>query len=72
MLISILTFLVGLAGALLLAFGSWLVFPPAGYIVGGLLCLVWSFMSARALAVIASSGVTADVSLQLLSVQLDQ
>ena len=37
MLISILTFLVGLAGALLLAFGSWLVFPPAGYIVGGLL-----------------------------------
>ncbi|MBY6070606.1 hypothetical protein KUV35_04840 [Marinobacter salsuginis] len=51
MLISILTFLVGLAGALLLAFGSWLVFPPAGYIVGGLLCLVWSFMSARALAV---------------------
>jgi hypothetical protein len=34
-----------------LAFGSWLVFPPAGYIVGGLLCLVWSFMSARALAV---------------------
>ena len=51
MLISILTFLVGLAGALLLAFGSWLVFPPAGYIVGGLLCLVWSFMSARVLAV---------------------
>ena len=51
MLISILTFLVGLAGALLLAFGSWLVFPQAGYIVGGLLCLVWSFMSARALAV---------------------
>ncbi|AYP28983.1 hypothetical protein AS1_3 [Marinobacter phage AS1] len=51
MLISILTFLVGLAGALLLAFGSWLVFPPAGYIVGGLLCLFWSFMSARALAV---------------------
>lgn len=51
MLISILSFLVGLAGAMLLAFGSWLVFPPAGYIVGGLLCLIWSFMSARALAV---------------------
>jgi len=50
MLISILTFLIGLAGALLVAFGAWLVFPPAGYIVGGLLCLVWSFMSARALA----------------------
>lgn len=50
MLISILTFLIGLAGAMLLAFGSWLVYPPAGYIVGGLLCLVWSFMSARAMA----------------------
>ncbi|HET8799633.1 MAG TPA: hypothetical protein VFN01_00480 [Marinobacter sp.] len=33
-----------------MAYGSWLVFPPAGYIVGGFLCLVWSFMSARALA----------------------
>ena len=51
MLISVLTFLIGLVGALLVAFGSWLVSPPAGYIVGGLLCLVWSFMSARALAV---------------------
>lgn len=50
MLIAAITFLVGLAGALLVAFGSWLVFPPAGYIVGGLLCLVWSFMSARAIA----------------------
>lgn len=50
MLIAAITFFVGLAGALLLAYGSWLVFPPAGFIVGGLLCLVWSFMSARALA----------------------
>ena len=50
MLIAAISFLVGLAGALLVAFGSWLVFPPAGYIVGGLLCLMWSFMSARALA----------------------
>ena len=51
MLISILTFLIGLVGALLVALGAWLVFPPAGYIVGGMLCLVWSYMSARALAV---------------------
>ena len=50
MLMTIITFLIGLAGALLVAFGAWLVFPPAGYIVGGLLCLMWSFMSARALA----------------------
>ena len=51
MLMTIITFLIGLAGALLVAFGAWLVFPPAGYIVGGLLCLAWSFMSARAMAV---------------------
>lgn len=51
MLMTIITFLIGLAGALLVAFGAWLVFPPAGYIVGGLLCLVWSYLSARALAV---------------------
>ena len=50
MLMTIITFLIGLVGALLVAFGAWLVFPPAGYIVGGLLCLMWSFMSARALA----------------------
>ena len=50
MLMTIITFLIGLIGALLVAFGAWLVFPPAGYIVGGLLCLMWSFMSARALA----------------------
>ncbi|WP_138436525.1 DUF2244 domain-containing protein [Marinobacter shengliensis] len=51
MLMTIITFLIGLVGALLVAFGAWLVFPPAGYIVGGLLCLMWSFMSARAMAV---------------------
>lgn len=50
MLIAAITFTVGLAGALLVAFGSWLVFQPAGYIVGGLLCLMWSYMSARAIA----------------------
>ncbi|WP_417500746.1 hypothetical protein [Marinobacter sp.] len=50
MLIAAITFVIGLAGALLLAFGSWLVFPPAGFIVGGVLCLIWSFMSARAIA----------------------
>lgn len=50
MLIAAITFMVGLAGALLVAFGSWLVLPPAGFIVGGVLCLLWSFMSARAIA----------------------
>ena len=50
MLMQIITFIVGLAGALLLSWGSWQIYQPAGFIVGGLLCLVWSFMAARALA----------------------
>lgn len=77
MLISVLTFLIGLVGALLVAFGSWLVYPPAGYIVGGLLCLVWSFMSARRWPFGISrpakrQRVIADVLAQLLSVRLSQ
>lgn len=51
MLMNILIFLVGLVGSALVAAGAWLVFPPAGYIAGGVLCLAWSFMAARARAV---------------------
>jgi hypothetical protein len=48
MLIPIVIFLVGLVGAALVAFGAWLLAPPAGYIVAGVLCLAWSWMAARA------------------------
>lgn len=48
MLIPIVTFIVGLAGAVLVARGAWLLAPPAGYIVAGLLCLAWSWLAARA------------------------
>jgi hypothetical protein len=51
MLMNALTFFIGLAGAALIAFGAWLVYEPAGYITGGFLCLGWSFMAARAIAV---------------------
>ena len=48
MLIPIVTFIVGMIGAALVAFGAWLLAPPAGYIVAGVLCLVWSWLAARA------------------------
>ncbi len=48
MLIPIVTFIVGLVGAALVAYGAWLLAPPAGYIVAGVLCLVWSWLAARA------------------------
>ncbi|WIX32513.1 hypothetical protein QO259_17140 [Salinicola sp. JS01] len=50
MLISIVTFLVGLVGAALVSFGAWLLSAPAGYIVAGSLCLIWSWLVARAAA----------------------
>lgn len=50
MLINFLTLLVGILGAALVAFGAWMVLPAAGYITGGMLCLVWSCMVSRAAA----------------------
>ena len=35
----------GLAGAALIAFGAWLAYPPAGYIVGGLLLMAGAVVS---------------------------
>jgi len=51
MLMNALIFLIGLAGAALIAVGTWLIYQPAGYIAGGVLLLAWSFMAARAAAV---------------------
>ncbi len=50
MLIPFVTFLVGLVGASLVAFGAWLLAPAAGYIVAGVLCLAWSWLASRAVA----------------------
>jgi hypothetical protein len=38
----------GLAGAALAAYGAWLIYAPAGYILGGALLLAGSLLSARA------------------------
>jgi hypothetical protein len=47
MILMILAPLVGVLGALLLSYGTWLIYPPAGFVVGGALCLFWSWMAAR-------------------------
>jgi hypothetical protein len=36
----------GLAGATLIAYGAWLAFPPAGYIIGGMLLMAGAVLSA--------------------------
>lgn len=54
-MLIILNFLIGLIGAALISYGAWLYSPIAGLIVGGLFCLLWSYLGARA----ASSAPTA-------------
>ncbi|WBM69138.1 hypothetical protein OH773_13180 [Buttiauxella sp. WJP83] len=50
MILMILAPLVGVLGALLLSFGAWMIYPAAGYIAGGVLCLIWSWLVARKLS----------------------
>ena len=47
MFLIILTPLVGVLGELLLSYGTWLIYPPAGFVVAGGLCLCWSWLVAR-------------------------
>nr|WP_278401508.1 hypothetical protein [Hafnia paralvei] len=47
--ITALSLMVGITGALFLTYGVWRIYPPAGFIVAGLLCLVWSFLVSRML-----------------------
>nr|WP_317403354.1 hypothetical protein [Plesiomonas shigelloides] len=47
MIMMILTPLVGVVGAFLLAYGVWLIYPPGGFIVIGGLCLFWSWLAAH-------------------------
>lgn len=37
----------GRAGGALLAYGARLIYPPAGFVVAGALCLFWSWLVAR-------------------------
>ncbi|MBX9476482.1 hypothetical protein J8Z83_17570 [Yersinia enterocolitica] len=47
MILIILAPLVGVLGAFLLSYGVWLIYPPAGFVVFGTLCLFWSWLVAR-------------------------
>jgi hypothetical protein len=40
--------LAGLAGASLIAYGTWLIYPPAGFITGGALLLIGAILVAFA------------------------
>ncbi|MBL5898080.1 hypothetical protein I7V27_06515 [Lelliottia amnigena] len=50
MVLTMITLLVGVLGALLLSLGAWMIYPPAGYIVGGILCLSWSWLVAKSVS----------------------
>ena len=50
MILMILAPLVGVLGAILLSFGAWDLYPPAGDITGGILCLLWSWLVSRSLS----------------------
>lgn len=60
MILQILTPLVGVMGALLLSFGAWMIYQPAGYIAGGLLCIVWSWLMAKFLSSPATNSTGGD------------
>ncbi len=46
-LLIITALLVGVAGACLLSYGAWLLFPAAGFITAGVLCLSWSYLVSK-------------------------
>lgn len=45
---AVLRDLSGVSGAALVAYGMWLIYPPCGFITGGLFLLTGSFLSAKA------------------------
>lgn len=40
--------LAGLGGAALVAYGAWLIYVPAGFIIGGVLLILAAVLAARA------------------------
>ncbi|AYE16602.1 hypothetical protein VSS87_03320 [Escherichia coli] len=47
MILMILAPIIGALGAALLSYGAWLIYPPAGYISAGILCLFWSWLVSK-------------------------
>ncbi|HHT0068411.1 TPA: hypothetical protein ACTW2E_005518 [Raoultella planticola] len=56
MLITILSFIIGLSGAVLMSAGAWLLCPAAGLITGGIICMIWSFLTARSVSASVKSN----------------
>lgn len=50
MILMILAPVIGALGALLLSYGAWMIYHPAGFIAAGGLCLVWSWLVSRSLS----------------------
>lgn len=44
---SLLRDTIGLAGAAAITYGAWLIYPPAGFIVGGAFLFAWAFLDGR-------------------------
>ncbi len=49
-MLNIICFLIGLAGAVLLSYGAWLILPSIGFITAGFLCLLWSYLVSKSIA----------------------
>lgn len=47
MLIAIFTFITGIMGALIVSYGAWLVYAPAGYLTAGIFLMATSYFWAR-------------------------
>ncbi|WP_073383260.1 hypothetical protein [Edwardsiella piscicida] len=54
--ITALSIMVGVVGVFSLTYGVWRIYPPAGFIVAGLLCLAWSFLVSRMLGAQAENA----------------
>lgn len=50
MILNLLTPIIGMIGQLLIAYSAWSVYPPSGYCVAGLFCLLNSYVIAKAIA----------------------
>lgn len=54
-MLTCITFIIGLAGAVALTIGAWLIMPAAGWLTGGALALLWSYMMSRSIAAAAAA-----------------
>lgn len=50
-MLNIIVFIIGLIGAGLISFGAWLLSPAFGFITAGLLCIIWSYLISRMMAI---------------------